>query len=130
MTEPARNATLSAGPSPSRAGLGGADVRAHGDVHADEAGGGREDRADQEAERRPPAELVVEAEQQERDDRDDRDRHVLPAQVGAGAFLHGARDLAHPLVAGGLLEEPGGQPDPVRHRHPRTDQGDEHGVMP
>src|SRR5205823_4915839 len=42
--------------------LGGARVRAHGDVHPDEAGGGGESRADQEADRRAPAELVVEAE--------------------------------------------------------------------
>ena len=46
--------------------LGGACVRADGDVHADEAGRRREDGADQEAERRAPAELVVEADQQDR----------------------------------------------------------------
>ena len=42
VTEPARKATLSAGLRPLLGGLGGADVRAHGDVHADEAGGGRQ----------------------------------------------------------------------------------------
>ena len=104
MTEPARKATFERGLEPVLGGLGGAHVRAHGDVHPDEAGCRGEHRADQEADRRPPAELVVEAEQQERDDRDDRDRHVLAAQVGGRALLDGARDLLHALVAGGLLE--------------------------
>ena len=43
-------------------GLGGAHVRAHGDVHPNEAGRRREHSADQEPDRSPPAELVVEAE--------------------------------------------------------------------
>ena len=129
MTEPARNATLSAGGSPSRAASAVRDVRADRDVHPDEAGGRGEHGADQEAERRPPAELVVEAEQQERHDRDDRDRRVLLAQVGRGALLHGARDLLHPLVAGRLLEEPRGQPQPVQHRHACADEREEHGVI-
>ena len=79
--------------------LRGPHVRAHGDVHPDEAGRGRQDRADEKADRRRPAERVVEAEQQERHDRDDRDRLVLAAQVRGGALLHGARDLLHALVA-------------------------------
>ena len=101
-------------------GLRGAHVRAHGDVHPDEAGRGREHGADQEAERRAPAELVVEAEQQERDDRDDRDRQVLPPEVGRRALLDGARDLLHPLVAGRLPEQPERQPDAVRDRDARS----------
>ena len=99
-----------------------AHVRPHGDVHADEAGGRREDGADQEADGRSPAELVVEAEDQERHDRDDRDRRVLAPEVRGGAFLHGARDLAHPLVAVGLLEQPVGEPDAVRDRDERADR--------
>ena len=47
-------------------GLGRPHVRAHRDVHPDEAGGRGEERPDQEADRRAPAELVVEAEQEER----------------------------------------------------------------
>ena len=54
--------------------LRGADVRAHGDVHADEAGRGRENRPDQEADRGAPAELVVEADREERHDGHERDR--------------------------------------------------------
>src|SRR2546429_364072 len=78
----------------------------HRDVHPGDAGGGRQDRADEEAERRAPPELVVEADDEERHDRDDRDRLVLLAEVGRRAFLHGAGDLLHALVARGLLEEP------------------------
>ena len=81
-----------------------AHVRAHGDVHADEAGGRRERRTDQEADRRAPAELVVEAEQQERHDRDDAIGAVLAAQVRRGALLDGSRDLLHALVPAGWRE--------------------------
>ena len=129
MTEPARNATLSAGARPLLGRLGGAHVRAHGDVHADEAGGGGEHAPIEEAEGRPPAELVVEAEDQERDDRDDRDRHVLAPEVGGGALLDGARDLPHPLVAGRLLEHPVGQADAVARSRRRADQREQHGVV-
>ena len=94
--------------------LGGANVRAHGDVHADEARRRGEHGADEEAEGRPPAELVVEAEDEERDDRDGGDGDVLAPEIGRSAFLDGARDLAHSLVPGGLLEHPVGQPDAVR----------------
>ena len=122
VTDPARNATLSAGLSPSRAASAVRDVRADRDVHPDEAGGRGEDRADQEADRGSPAELVVEAEQEERDDRDDRDRRVLLAEVRRGALLHGAGDLLHPLVAGGLLEQPPGQIDAVRDGDARAEE--------
>ena len=105
---------------PAAGRLGGAGVRAHGDVHADEAGRGGEHGADQEADRRSPAELVVEADQEERHDRDDRDRRVLLAQVRRRALLHGARDLLHPLVAGRLLEQPVDEARrPRRSRAPR-----------
>ncbi len=106
-----------------RAGsLGRADVRAHGDVHADEAGRRRERRADQEADGRSPPELVVEAEQQERHDRDAGDRDVLPAQIRRGAFLHGARDLLHALRAGGLVENPLREAEPVGDGRTRANQ--------
>ena len=120
---------MSAGLRPVLRGLCGADVRADGDVHPDEAGGRREDRADEEADRGPPAELVVEAEQQERDDRDDRDRLVLAAEVRRGAFLDGARDLAHPLVARRLAQEPVREGEAVRDGDARTDERKEDGVV-
>ena len=110
-------------------GFGRPHVRAHGDVHADEAGCSREEGADQEPDRGAPAELVVEADQEERHDRDEADRHVLPAQVGGRAFLHGVRDLAHPLGAGGPVQQPHGQPDPVGDGDRCADQGEQNRVF-
>src|SRR5439155_12503184 len=83
----------------------------------------------EEADRRPPTELVVEAEQQERDDRHRRDRHVLPFQVRSRALLDGALDLAHALVAGRPAEQPDGQPDAVGDRDPRAYEREEHRVV-
>ena len=95
--------------------LGGACIRAHGDVHADEAGRRREQCTDQEAERHAPTELGVEADHQDRHDRDEPDCRVLLPQVGGCAFLYGTRDLAHALVARRLLEQPVGQVEPEQH---------------
>ena len=95
-------------------GLRGPHVRPDGDVHPDEAGGGREGGADQEADRGAPAELVVEAEEEEGDDRNGGDRHVLAPQVGGRALLDRTADLLHPLAALRLLEHPRGEPDPDR----------------
>ena len=78
-------------PSPSLAASAVRTFERTDDVHADEARRRGERRADQEPERRPPAELVVDAEQDERDDRDDRDRHVLTPQVRTRALLYRAR---------------------------------------
>ena len=86
-------------------------VGADGDVHADKAGGAGEHGPDEEPDGGAPAELVVEADQQERDDGDDRDRLVLPTEVRGRAFLHGAGDLLHPLVPRRLLEQPVREPD-------------------
>ena len=66
-------------PEPVLGRLGGADIRAHRDVHADESSGRRKHCADEEADCRSPTELVVEADQQKRDHRDDGDRRVLLA---------------------------------------------------
>ena len=110
------------GPKALLRGLGGAHVRAHGDVHADEAGRRGEDGADREPDRRPPAELVVEADHEERDERDAGDRRVLAAQVRGGALLHGARDLLHALVARRLAEQPVGEVDPEADRDARAER--------
>ena len=83
----------------------------------------------EEAERRSPAELVVEAEQEERHDRDDRDRRVLLAEVRGGALLYGARDLLHPLVPGRLLEQPPGEVQPVQNRHGSAYEREPDGVV-
>ena len=109
--------------------LGGADVRAHRDVHPDEASQCREDRTDQEAERGAPPELVVEAEQEERHDRDDRDRRVLLAQIRRSALLNRAPDLLHLLVARRLLEQPPGEVQAIQNRHGRTRKREPDGVI-
>ena len=85
------------------------DVGPHRDVHADEAGGGREERTDRESDRRAPPELRVEADREQRHDGYERDRRVLLLEIGGGALLHGTRDRLHPLVPGRLLEQPPGQ---------------------
>ena len=106
-----------------------AHVRANRDVHADEAGRGRERRAEQEADRGPPAQVVVEAEQQERHDRDSGDRRVLLAEVRGRALLHGAGDLPHPLVARRLLEQPPGQVEAVQDRDAGADEREQDGMV-
>ena len=83
-------------------GLGGAHIGAHGDVHADEAGGARKHRADEEPERHQPAEEVREDEKDH--DADDADRGVLALEIGLRAFAHRGRDLLHPRVARIRLE--------------------------
>ena len=109
--------------------LRGADVRAHGDVHPDEAGRGGEQRADEEADRGAPAELVVEAEQEERHDGHEGDGRVLLAEVRSRALLDGAGDLPHPLVPGRLLQQPPGQVQAVRDRNARTDEREQDGMV-
>ena len=76
-----------------RGGLRGADVRAHRDVHADEAGRAGEHRTDQEADRHKCAEQDP---QPDEDDRaHDRDGHVLALEIGLRAFGDRGGDLLH-----------------------------------
>ncbi len=51
---PRLEGNVEAGAKRMRSGLGGADIGAHRDVHADEAGGARQNRADQEPDRDGP----------------------------------------------------------------------------
>jgi Na+/H+-translocating membrane pyrophosphatase len=92
----------------------GADVGAHRDVHADEAGRAREHRADQEADRNLQAEEV--SQQDKDDDADDTDRGVLAAQIGLRAFAHRGGDFLHPCVARIGAEHRRGRPDRVHNR--------------
>src|SRR5262249_461346 len=109
--------------------LGGARVRAHSDVHADEAGGCGQRRANEESDRRSPAELVVEADEEERDDGDGGDRHVLALEVAARPFLYGTGDLADALVPGREPQQPDGQHEPVDDRDRRADEREQHRVV-
>ena len=79
-------------------GLRGADVGAHRDVHADEAGQARQHRADQEADRDQGAEEVPD--DGEDHDADEADRGVLALEIGLRAFAHRRRDLLHSCIAG------------------------------
>ena len=98
VTAPARKARLERLGEAAAGGLGGADVGAHRDEHAGVAGGAGEHRADQEADGDRQAEQAGDDEEDHR--AGDGDRGVLPAQVGAGAFLDRAGDLLHPGIAG------------------------------
>ena len=109
--------------------LRGTDVRADRDVHPDEAGCRREDGADQEADRRIPAEVVPEPDDEEEDDGDEGDRRVLAAEVGGCALLHGLRDLLHPLCSGRKPEEPERLENAVDDRDARTDERDQDGMV-
>ncbi len=79
-------------------GLRGAHVGANGDVHADEAGRARQDRADGEADRNQHAEEI--GEHREDHDADDADRGVLAAEIGLRPLAYGGGDFLHPRVAG------------------------------
>ncbi len=103
-------------------GLRGAHIGAHRHVHADEAGGAGQHRADQEADRDQPAEQ--ESDDEEDDDADDADRRVLALEIGLRAFAHGGRDLLHPLAAGVRRHDGLARPDAV-HDGKRT-AGDNH----
>ena len=79
-------------------GLRGAHIGAHRHVHADEAGGAREDRADRKADRHEPAE--EDADDHEDHDADNGDRGVLPPQIGLRALAHGRGNFLHLGAAG------------------------------
>ena len=102
-----------------------ADVCAHRDVHADEAGRTGEHRTDQEANRNKDTEEV--SEQREDHDADDCDRHVLTAQIGLRAFPHCRRDFLHSRITGIGSQNRGGRPYridnrkcPTKHDQPQS----------
>ncbi len=90
-----------------------ADVGAHRDVHADEAGGARQDRTEEEADRHRKAEQPTD--KQEDHHADDGDGHVLAAQVGGRALGDRARDLLHARRTGVGGHERLGRPDAIDH---------------
>ncbi len=57
------------------------------------------------------------------------DDRVLAAQIGRGAFLHGARDALHLVVAGREREQPARGHDAVHHGHGRANKRDDHAVV-
>jgi hypothetical protein len=113
-------------------GLGGAQVGAHRDVHADVAGGAGQHRAEREADGGQRAQGHPQADEQHRTD--DADGGVLTVEIGACALLDGSRDLDHARIALRLGQDPGHGPEAVGHgehaagdgepewRHERTPQ--------
>ena len=94
--------------------LGGADVGAHGNVHADVPGQARENGTDREADGHCPV-AKAEAQDEEQHHADDRDRRVLAVHVGLCAFLDAGSDLLHPVVTRRLPEYPLGRNYPEQH---------------
>src|SRR3546814_19993235 len=76
----------------------GAEGRPNVDVHAEEAGYAREDRAQRKADggRRDGEHRYDRGD----DHADDGDRPVLAAVIGLSAFLNGAGDFLHLFIAG------------------------------
>ena len=92
-------------------GLRRADVSAHRNVHADEAGGAGQDRANGKADADQPAEEITD--DQEDHDADNCDRGVLPPQIGLRALAHRRGYLLHPRAAGVGPHHREGGPDGV-----------------
>jgi len=111
-------------------GFGGAHVGADRNVHPDEPGRCRQDRAGDEAGGAKPAE--EEEDHRSDDHADDGDGGVLAAKVGAGAFLDRACDLDHPGVARRRTKDLLAGEDAVKHRQAATGHGNKkqvHGVI-
>ena len=89
----------------------GANVGADRDIHADEAGRARQDRADQETDRDQSAQQV--GEQPKDDNADQTDGHVLALQIGLRALAHGGCDFLHARIAGIRFQNRHGRPDGV-----------------
>lgn len=88
---------VEAGSEAVRCGLRRTNVGANGDMHADEAGGARKHRTDQEADRggdgqQPPGE-------HEDDDANDGDGGVLTRQIGLCALADSRGDFLHACIA-------------------------------
>ena len=102
--------------------LCGADIRAHRDIHADEAGHARQNRADRESDRHKPAEQ--QADDHEDHDADDADGGVLALEIGLRALAHGRGDLLHLCRAGVRLHDGPRGPDAVNDG--KQTAGDDH----
>ena len=84
------------------------------DIHADEAGRSRQQRADGEADRRIAAEQRPGDD--EYDDADHRNGRVLAPQIGLRSFPDGGRNLLHAGRTGIGRHQRAGRPDPVNDR--------------
>jgi hypothetical protein len=82
----------------------GADVGAHGDVHADETGRAGEDGTNGETD--GGVDVQEDGNQRKQDHADHADGGVLSLQVGLGAFLYRSRYFPHAVITGGLGKYP------------------------
>ncbi len=119
---PPLKATLSAGPMPLRGCLCGAHIGGDRHIHADEAAGARQHRADDEADRGGAVEK--DADQDRQHHADDGDRLVLASQIGSRALLDRACDLLHARVAGVLAEDPAALKEAVKNRGQAAGEGE------
>ncbi len=106
-----------------------ADIGANRDVHSCKAGGRGENRADEEAERSSPAEVVPEADAEEENDGHSGDRRVLAAQVCSRSQLYRSGDLLHPARPCGEPHEPVGKAEREPDRKRGAQQREENGVI-
>ncbi len=107
-----------------RGGLRGTHVGAHRHVHADEAGGTRQDRAEHEADRGPDAQLRHHGNHDRQHDADDGDGPILTAQVRLRALLNRCGDFLHPRIARGLLQNPGSRQCTEHHGREAAEKGE------
>ena len=110
--------------------LRGAHVGAHRDVHADEAGGARQDCADGEADRHRPRKQ--EPKDDEDDDADAGDGHVLSLEIGLRPLGDRAGNLLHARGAGVRRHEAGDRVDAIDDGKQPTDdnQAQKHARKP
>ena len=92
-------------------GLCDPHIGPHRDVHADEAGCARQDRADREADRHKPAECK--ADDREDHHADDADGGVLTLEIGLRALAHRLGNLLHLLAARIGAHHRLGRPDAI-----------------
>jgi hypothetical protein len=104
---------VEAGGKALRRGLRGAHIGADRDMHADEAGRAREDRADQEAESSLSGKK--EKGKNENSDADNADRPVLARQIGLGTFSNISRNFLHSGIALVGGQHRLGRPDRIGH---------------
>ncbi len=119
---------LEGGVDPAASGLGGAQVGAHRDVHADVPGGAAQHRADQKENAGLPPER--EGEEEEDDRPDPGDDRVLPVEVCLCTLLDRLGDLLHPVVAFRLAQDPEDQIDGIEEsQQSRCRDGQQDGAV-
>ncbi len=108
-------------------GFGGTNIGANVDVHADEPCGTREHRANGKASR--CQRLKEDRDEHEQHHANQRDGAVLASQIGRGAGFDRRSDFTHPVVTGGLRNDPAARHQAVHNRCRATEQGEKNALM-